>query len=94
MILTFLVQPIRFQVTQWCQPIVTQTRRPGWYAKNMALFGCDICRFRPAHFPPLLSGSPTSVGGLQNILQIFTGLNPYFNIHVDMQEYTKVYTSC
>ena len=31
---------------------------------------------------------------LQFILQIFTGLNPYFNIHVDMQEYTKVNTSC
>ena len=27
-----------------------------------------ICGFRPAHFPPLLSGSPTSTGDLQNIL--------------------------
>ena len=32
--------------------------------------------FRPAHFPPLLSWSPTIVGGLQIILQPFFGLNP------------------
>ena len=32
--------------------------------------------FRPAHFPPLLSQSPTIVGGLQIILQPFFGLNP------------------
>ena len=38
-----------------------------WYAES---------GFRPAHFPPLLSWSPTIVGGLQIILQPFFGLNP------------------
>ena len=40
------------------------------------LIWCVESGFRPAHFPPLLSWSPTIVGGLQIILQSFFGLNP------------------
>ena len=40
------------------------------------LIWCTKSGFRPAHFPPLLSWSPTIVGGLQIILQSFFGLNP------------------
>ena len=51
---------------------------------------CYTCGFRPAHFPPLLSGSPTSVGGLQNILLPFPSLNPWISILVNMQD-TYIY---
>ena len=40
------------------------------------LIWCVESGFRPAHFPPLLSWSPTIVGGLQIILQPLFGLNP------------------
>ena len=44
---------------------------PGWSPYMVLESG-----FRPAHFPPLLSWYPTTVGGLQIILQLFFGLNP------------------
>ena len=48
-----------------------QAVAPGWSPYMVPESG-----FRPAHFPPLLSWSPTIVGGLQIILQPFFGLNP------------------
>ena len=53
------------------------------------------CRFRPVHFPPLLSGSPTSVGGLQITLQLLTSLNLFVYYSVNMDKIIQLigYTS-
>ena len=65
---TFLVHPIQFWVTH----AINQSRHAqegldGVSSTHpyMVRFNCG---FRPMHFPPLLSRSPTSVGDLQNIL--------------------------
>ena len=72
----FLVHPMQFQVTQ----VVGQWRQAqgglAGVSSTRPYLACSTCGFRPTHFPPLLSGSPTSVGDLQNTLPYFIGLNP------------------
>ena len=72
----FLVHPMQFWVTQ----VVGQWRQAqgglAGVSSTCPYLVCSTCGFRPAHFPPLLNGSPTLVGDLQNTLSYFTGLNP------------------
>ena len=72
--------------------MATETRRSGWCIfSTRPYLVCLVCGFRPAHFPPLLSGSLTSVEDLQNTLLYSTGLNPYFKITRLHAKYIHVY---
>ena len=77
--------PMGFRVLQWCHPMWDKLLYPDHH-----LIWCVESGFRPTHFPPLLSRSPTIVGGLQIILQPFCGLNPKLII-LNTMSYSESY---